>query len=85
MGALEHCEVCRCFEKAPHVSIEGASTVSTLDGKLQVDILFLNDLIASRAMDVSPGYSLLIPARPKSLLGVPGALRRTGLAFFYSE
>ena len=60
--ALGHCEVRRAFDKAPHVPIAGTSKVSTLNGKLQEQILFLGEVIALRATDVRAKYPLLIPA-----------------------
>ena len=51
---LKQREVCRAFDKAPHVAVAGTSTVATFSEKLHVDLLFLEDMIASRAMDVFP-------------------------------
>ena len=42
---LEHSDICRVFNKTPHVPIEWASTGSTLDAKLQAKLLFLVDFI----------------------------------------
>ena len=65
---LEHCEVCRSFDKAPHVSM--------INGKLQADVPYLDDLIALHAMDVYRQYSLLNPARSKNPQEAWGASRR---------
>ena len=54
----EHCAVCKAFEKAPHVPIAGTSTVSMFNEKVQVDLAFLEDLIALHAMDMLSEYSL---------------------------
>ena len=43
---LARCEVCRAFGKAPHAPVAGASTVAAFNVKLQVDLLFLGDVIA---------------------------------------
>ena len=48
----ERCEVRRVFDEVPHVPIAGASTASMFSGKVQVDILFLGDIIALRTMDM---------------------------------
>ena len=47
---LEYCEVCGSFDKAPGAPIAGA-TLSMFDAKIQVDLSFLDELIASRPMD----------------------------------
>ena len=43
------------------------------DGKLQVDLLLLGDLIASRAMAVFSTHSRLVPGRPRKLREVRDA------------
>ena len=35
---LETCDVCRAFDKAPHIPIAGAATVSAFNEKVQVDL-----------------------------------------------
>ena len=62
---LEHCEVRRAFDKAPHVAIAGASTVSLPNGNLQIGLSPLDEIIALRAVDVYSKYSLLLPERSK--------------------
>ena len=42
--------------------IVGAATVSAFNEKVQVDLLFLGDIIAPHAMDVYSRGSLLFPA-----------------------
>ena len=37
---LENCDVCRAFDKAPHLPTAGASAVPTFNGKAQVGLLF---------------------------------------------
>ena len=63
--ALETWGACRAFDKAPHIPIAGTTTVSAFNEKVQVDLLFLDDLIVVRAMDVFSKYSLLRPAHSK--------------------
>ena len=62
---LEQCDICRSFEKAPQVRIAETSTVCTLNGKLHLDPLFLDNLIAFRVMDVPSRYTPLISVHPK--------------------
>ena len=71
---LEHCEVCRSFNKAPHVSMRS--------GKLQVDLPYSGDLIALRAMDVYRKHSPLIPARSGNPQGARGASRSAWVGVF---
>ena len=54
--ASGHCEDCRGSDGAPHVPIARTSAVSTSIEISQVDLLFLGDLIAMRATNVSPKY-----------------------------
>ena len=49
---LGQCEVCRSFDTASHVPVAGTSTAFIIDEKTQVDPLFLDDILALRAMDV---------------------------------
>ena len=46
---LDQCEICRASEKASRVPIAGTTTASAFDEKLHVDLLSLDDAIASRA------------------------------------
>ena len=43
-AALEHCDVCRPFDKDPHVPIAGMSAASISDRQMQVDLLFFGRL-----------------------------------------
>ena len=63
---MAQCEICRTFDEAPHVPAAGTSTVAMFNAKLQVDLLFLDDIIALRIMDLFSKYSFLIPARAKN-------------------
>ena len=40
---LENCDVCRAFDKAPHVPIAGATTASAFNEKAQAGLPFLGD------------------------------------------
>ena len=75
---LEQCEICRAFNKAPHIPIAGASTVSAFKEKFQADLLPLDDAGALRAMEVCSKFSFSISARPETLkkYGMPSAARR---------
>ena len=68
-GALEHCDACKAFEKAPHAPIAGTLRVSMFNEKVQVDLPFLGDLIALHAMDTFSRYSLLLPVQSKNPRG----------------
>ena len=63
---LENGDVCRASDKAPHVPLAGASAVSMFNEKVQVDLLFIEDLIALRAMDAFPKDSLFLPVQSKN-------------------
>ena len=78
---LEHCEVCRAFDRPHRVPVTGASTVSTFDGKLQVDLLFLGDIIALHVMDVVPKYSTLALERSENPQEVRMSPRARGFVF----
>ena len=39
-------DTCKAFEQAPHIPISGTSTVSMFNERLQIDLLFLDDIIA---------------------------------------
>ena len=54
---LDHCDVCRAFDEAPHVPVAGTHAVSMFNEKVHVDPLFLDDLIAVHAMDMFSKYS----------------------------
>ena len=61
--APEQCEARRTSEKAPRGPIAGTSAVAMSDETLQVDLLFRDDLIALRAMDVFSTCSLPLDPR----------------------
>ena len=66
-GVLDTCEVCRAFDKAPHLPIAGTSSVSCFNERVQVDLLFLDDILAAHAMDVFSKYSILRRRHPAFL------------------
>ena len=59
---LDQCEISRAFDKAPHLLIAGAFTVSMFDKKLQVVLSFSEDAVALYAMDFFSKFSLLATA-----------------------
>ena len=67
---VNQCDVRKAFDKAPHTPIAGTSTVAMFNKKLQVDLLFLGDLIVLRSMGVFSKYSILAPVRSKNPLEV---------------
>ena len=67
---VNQCDVCKAFDKAPRTPITGTSTVAMFNEKLQVDLLFLGDLIVLHIMDVFSKYSILTPLRSKNPLEV---------------
>ena len=48
---LARCAVCQAFEKVLHDPVAGTSTVAAFNEKMQVGLLFLDDVIALRVMD----------------------------------
>ena len=73
-------EVCCAYDKAPRRPIAGASRASSFSEKPHADLLFSEDAIASRAMDMYSKHSLPIPARSAVgfLPSIP-SLRRRGM------
>ena len=65
-GVVSQCDTCKPFEKAPHIPIAGTSTVSMFNERLQMDLLFLDGIIASHIMDAFSKYSILTRARSKN-------------------
>ena len=65
-AALGKRDACRPFGAAPHVPIAKSPTLPMFNGELQVDPLFLGDLIALRVIDVFSKYSHLIPVRSRN-------------------
>ena len=66
-------DVCKAFETAPHIPISGTSSVSMFNERLQMDLLFVGDIIAPRIMDVFSKYSILTRVRSKNPQEVWGA------------
>ena len=79
---MEHCEVRRASDRAPHGPTAGTPTVSTVYEKLQIDLLFLGDMVALRVMDVSSKFSFLTPVRSESLQKASGALSSLRIGIF---
>ena len=65
-AVLEHCEIRRAFDEAPHAPIAGISTASMFNGTAQADRLFLGDTIVLRAMDLFPKYPSLLLAQSEN-------------------
>ena len=63
-AVLQPCEVCGAFDKAPHLPAADTSSASPPNAKLRSDLLFLDDTMAPRAMDVYPRYPLAAPFHP---------------------
>ena len=59
-------EVSQASEKAPHFLAAGTSTVAVFSEKLQVGLLFLDDVIALRVLDVFSEYPLPTPVRTEN-------------------
>ena len=57
------CEVCRSLDCTPHVAPSGTPTVSMFNERLQIDLLFLDDIVALHRMDVFSKNSSLYPVR----------------------
>ena len=60
------CDVCRVLGVAPAIPASGASSVASINGKVQDDLLFLDDFIVLRALDLLPSYSFLVPVRSRN-------------------
>ena len=80
-GALGQRKVGR-FDKAPHVPVAGAPTVSMLDGKLQGGLFVRDYIIALRDMGISPIYLPLIPVQSKNPQEVWGVIRWSRIGVF---
>ena len=76
-------QVCHGFGKAPRSPVTGTSMVPPSHDQVQVDHLFLGDIIAFRGMGPFPKKSVPARARPKITLEVraaPSALRISAFA-----
>ena len=73
-------EVHLAFDNAPHLPIVGMSLPSAFMERIQVDLLFPDDVIAVRAVDLCPDYSLSVRFPPKNPLEVLGALAASLIA-----
>ena len=43
---VSECDACKAFAEAPHLPVAGTSTVAMFNGRLQMDLPFLDDFIA---------------------------------------
>ena len=66
------CEVRQASDEVTHPPAAGASSVTPFDEKLQVDFLFLDDVAASRAMDMCSKQSAAVWVCSKNALEVWG-------------
>ena len=81
-SVLENCEARRAFDKAPHLPVAGTSSVSCFNERVQVDLLFLDDIIAVHAMDAFPKFSLLQRVKSKNPQEVWDGFCASGLGTF---
>ena len=78
---LGRCGVCRAFGRAPHRRVAGASTVLMFNGKLQVDLRLLGDIVALHLMEVFPSIRFYRHCAPKTLKKFGKPLRTFGSGF----
>ena len=74
---LARLEVRQASEKAPRAPMARTSTAAAFNGKSQVDLLFLGDILALRVKDVFSTCSLLMLVRAKNPQEVWGAFRNS--------
>ena len=67
---LQQCDVCRAFEKDPHLLEAGTSSASAFNEKTQLGLPFLDDTIARHAMEPYSKDPLSAPPRPKKPIGI---------------
>ena len=79
---VRNCDVCKAFDSAPAIPVAGTSSVSAFNEKLQVDLLFLDDLIVLHVLDLFSRYSLLVPARSENPEEVWDAFCNSWIAVF---
>ena len=60
---VAQCDVCKAFEKAPHIPTSGTASASMFNGRPKMDLLFSHDAIALRIMGVFSKYSILTRVR----------------------
>ena len=71
---LERCEIYRAFDEAPGDPVAATPTVAMSDETLQVDLSFLDDIIAAHVTDVFSKHSLLLLVCTKNPREVSDAL-----------
>ena len=80
--ALECRGTRRALDEAPHVPIVAASPASAFNEKVHAGLLFPGDIIALRAMERFPKYSLLLPEQSEIPQEVWGAFCSVWLCGF---
>ena len=79
---VRECDVCRASDVAPSTPVSGASSVAFYNGKVQVDLPLLGDIIVLHVLDISPRYSHPVPGRSKNSDEVWDAFRASRIAVF---
>ena len=79
---VRRCEICRASDVALAIPASAASSPSSSNEKVQVDLLFLGDIIVLRVFDLFARYSRLVPARPKTPEEVWDTFRNSRIAVF---
>ena len=79
---VRECDVCRAFDAAPSIPVSGASSVAACKEKVQVDLLFLDDIIVLHAVYLFSRHSILVPVRSKNPDKVWDAFRTSRIAVF---
>ena len=79
---VRRCDVCRVLHVAPSIPASSFSSVASISEKVQRNLLFLDDFIVLRALDLLSRYSSLAPVRSKNPGEVWGAFRTSRIAVF---
>ena len=72
----------KAFGRAPHIPISGTSSVSMFNERLQMDLLFLDAVVALRITDVFSKYSILTRVRSENPQGVWDAFLSSWVGIF---
>ena len=72
--AVRERKACVAFGKAPRLPAAGTSVASAINGKVQVGLLFLGNLITLHSMGLFSCYSLSVTAPSKKTDGGMGCL-----------
>ena len=81
-GVLEHCDVCRAFEKVLRGPIADTSAAAMFAGRLQADLLYLDNIIRLLVRGFFPEYFLLIPVRTQNPQEGQGAFSNSRIGVF---